>query len=49
MRRALCALVLAALAGAGCEEKKPEFKPMPPGDSGADKLPVERPVAPPKQ
>ena len=49
MRRALCALALAACAAGGCAEKEPKFQPLPPADSGADKMPVERPVAPPKQ
>jgi PBP1b-binding outer membrane lipoprotein LpoB len=48
MRRCLMALALALVAG-GCAEKQPKFEPMPPEDSGADKKPVERPVAPPKQ
>lgn len=43
MRRSLLAL---ALVVTGCAEKKADFKPLPPEDSKADKIPVERPVAP---
>ncbi len=43
MRNALLALIVTALAGTGCEEKKAQFTPVPPQDSGADKVPPPRP------
>lgn len=43
MRRALSALIVAALVGTGCEEKKAQFTPVAPQDSGADKTPPPRP------
>jgi predicted small lipoprotein YifL len=46
MRRGLLALALALAALGGCAEKQPKFEPLPPEDSGADKKPIDRPVAP---